>query len=70
METEAKKFGNLLGCTIPRVGAGGQGKVFLEYATPGEAGAAFGALNGREFGPNRVVATYFPEADYTGGVFK
>jgi splicing factor U2AF subunit len=70
VETECKKYGSLAKVVAPRIGAPGQGKVFLEYASAGDAAAAFQALHGREFGPNRVEATYYPEADYAAGTYR
>ena len=67
VEAECKKFGALENIFIPRIGASGQGKVFLAYATARDAAAAFHALDGREFGPNRVAVTYYSEEAYGCG---
>jgi splicing factor U2AF 65 kDa subunit len=70
VESECRKYGNLQTVHIPRIGATGQGKVFLAYLTGGDAATAFTALNGREFGPNRVAVEYYSEGDFRSGIFR
>lgn len=43
-------------------------KIFLEYASPGDAMNAEKELKGRAFGPNVVDAKYFAEDDYANNI--
>jgi splicing factor U2AF subunit len=45
-------------------------KIFLEYASIQDAQAAEAELAGRQFGPNIVEATYYPEDEYLAGKLK
>ena len=70
---ECGQFGTLLNVVIPRGTDVSQGatKVFLEYASNADAGAAIQALSGRTFDGRRVQANYYDEArfaakDYAG----
>lgn len=71
---ECGKFGNLVNVVIPRpnpdgVPTPGVGKVFLEYADVESATNARQRLNGRKFGGNEVVATFYPENKFSQGEF-
>lgn len=56
---ECAQFGTLQQVVIPRSGEPGATKVFLEYATEKDAGAAIQALEGRTFDGRQVAARYF-----------
>jgi len=68
---ECLKFGNLLSMKIPRAQDGYPSsalkKIFLEYSTVQESSNAEKELAGRQFGPAKVVVTYFDEKDYADG---
>ncbi|RWV97973.1 hypothetical protein GW17_00039204 [Ensete ventricosum] len=77
--------GNLVNVVIPRPGPNGEpapgvGKVsrdciglklyvFLEYADVDGSNKARQALNGRKFGGNQVVATFYPESKFAQGEY-
>lgn len=68
---ECEKFGRLLSMKIPRLQDGvnpsAVKKIFLEYASVEDVAKAEAELVGRQFGPNVVQATYFPEDAYAAG---
>ena len=69
---ECAKFGQLLSMKIPRaqdpnVNPSAVKKIFLEYAAVDDVIRAEAELVGRQFGPNVVQATYFPEDAYAAG---
>ncbi|KAJ4840831.1 hypothetical protein Tsubulata_033465, partial [Turnera subulata] len=72
IRTEAGKFGALVNVVIPRPRPDGQdppgvGKVFLEYADTEGSQKARSGMNGRKFGGNQVVATFFAENKFYEG---
>ncbi|XP_042426894.1 splicing factor U2af large subunit B-like isoform X2 [Zingiber officinale] len=72
MRGEGGKYGNLVNVIIPRPGPNGEpvpglGKVFLEYSDVDGSTKARQALNGRKFGGNPVVATFYPESKFAQG---
>eukprot|EP00558_Chaetoceros_sp_UNC1202_P003104 CAMPEP_0197238284 /NCGR_PEP_ID=MMETSP1429-20130617/4807_1 /TAXON_ID=49237 /ORGANISM="Chaetoceros sp., Strain UNC1202" /LENGTH=93 /DNA_ID=CAMNT_0042697407 /DNA_START=96 /DNA_END=377 /DNA_ORIENTATION=+ len=73
VKEECEKFGNLLSMNIPHPRDGfaptALKKIFLEYASVGDAGGAERELSGRQFGNSTVATTYFSEADYRNGKF-
>ncbi|KAJ8765645.1 hypothetical protein K2173_014767 [Erythroxylum novogranatense] len=74
MKTEGAKFGALVNVVIPRPNPDGSsvpgvGKVFLEYADIGGATNARTGMNGRKFGGNQVVASFYPEDQFSKGAY-
>ncbi|XP_074302715.1 splicing factor U2af large subunit B-like isoform X2 [Silene latifolia] len=74
MKEEGKKFGAVVNVVIPHPQADGGpspglGKVFLEYADTESALRARAGMNGRKFGGNPVVATYYPENKFAEGEY-
>ncbi|KAL8143335.1 hypothetical protein V2J09_016367 [Rumex salicifolius] len=72
MEEEGKKFGSLVKVVIPRprldgIPSNGVGKVFLEYGDVDGSAKARTGMNGRKFGGNQVVATYYSEDKFAQG---
>jgi splicing factor U2AF 65 kDa subunit len=61
---ECKQYGVLRDVVIPRPGAIGVGKVFLEYAEVTHAQAAALALAGRQFASRIVKAEYHDEGRF------
>ena len=68
---ECTKFGRLVSMKIPRLQDGvnpsAVKKIFLEYASVEDVARAEAELVGRQFGPNVVQGTYFPEDAYAAG---
>ena len=58
---QCSEFGKLRSVIIPRAGEVGATKIFLEYETAQDAGAAIAGLQGRTFDGRLVEATYFDE---------
>ncbi|KAD4888422.1 hypothetical protein R6Q59_034558 [Mikania micrantha] len=74
MRIECGKFGSLVNVVIPRPNPNGEpvagvGKVFLEYADTESSTKARAGLNGRKFGGNQVVATFYPEIKFNQGEY-
>ncbi|XP_021992610.1 splicing factor U2af large subunit B isoform X1 [Helianthus annuus] len=74
MKIECGKFGSLVNVVIPRPNPNGEpvagvGKVFLEYADTESSTKARAGLNGRKFGGNQVVASFYPEDKFNEGVY-
>ncbi|PWA84250.1 splicing factor U2af large subunit B [Artemisia annua] len=74
MKLECGKFGNLVNVVIPRPNPNGEpvagvGKVFLEYDDTEGSTRARQGLNGRKFGGNQVVASFYPEDKFSEGVY-
>ncbi|XP_071733904.1 splicing factor U2af large subunit A isoform X2 [Rutidosis leptorrhynchoides] len=74
MKLECEKFGSLVNVVIPRPNPNGEpvagvGKVFLEYADTESSSKARAGLNGRKFGGNQVVATFYPEDKFSQGEY-
>ncbi|GJS09736.1 splicing factor U2af large subunit B isoform X2 [Tanacetum coccineum] len=74
MKIECGKFGNLVNVVIPRPNPNGEpvagvGKVFLEYDNTDGSTRARQGLNGRKFGGNQVVASFYPEDKFSEGVY-
>ncbi|KAI3669607.1 hypothetical protein L6452_40888 [Arctium lappa] len=74
MNVECGKFGNLEKVVIPRPNPNGEpapgvGKVFLEYGDTEGATKARAGLNGRKFGGNQVVASFYPENKFNQGEY-
>nr|GEW75461.1 splicing factor U2af large subunit B-like isoform X1 [Tanacetum cinerariifolium] len=74
MKIECGKFGNLVNVVIPRPNPNGEpvagvGKVFLEYDDTDGSTRARQGLNGRKFGGNQVVASFYPEDKFSEGVY-
>ena len=71
VQEECAKFGRLVSMKIPRLQDGvnpsAVTKIFLEYASVEDVARAEAELVGRQFGPNVVQATYFPEDAYGAG---
>ena len=61
---QCSEFGKLRSVIIPRANEVGATKIFLEYETPLDAGAAIAGLQGRTFDGRLVEATYFDEAKF------
>ncbi|PWA80159.1 splicing factor U2af large subunit B [Artemisia annua] len=66
---------NLVNVVIPRPNPNGEpvagvGKVFLEYDDTEGSTRARQGLNGRKFGGNQVVASFYPEDKFSEGVKK
>ncbi|KAI7753915.1 hypothetical protein M8C21_016912, partial [Ambrosia artemisiifolia] len=64
----------LVNVVIPRPNPNGEpvagvGKVFLEYADTESSTKARAGLNGRKFGGNQVVASFYPEDKFNEGVY-
>ena len=55
------RFGEVVAVVIPRKGAPGTGKVFVEFEVCDAATKAFQALGGRTFDGRRVEVTYLAE---------
>jgi splicing factor U2AF subunit len=66
VKDECAKFGRLERLEIPRQGPAAR-KVFLGYVTVAEAMQAQHELQGRQFGPNVVQTTFFPESEFEAG---
>lgn len=58
---QCREFGHLRSVIIPRAGEVGATKIFLDYETALDAGAAIAGLQGRTFDGRLVQATYFDE---------
>ncbi|XP_076894353.1 splicing factor U2af large subunit A-like isoform X2 [Bidens hawaiensis] len=74
MKVECGKLGSLVNVVIPRPNPNGQpvagiGKVFLEYADTESSTKARAGLNGRKFGGNQVVASFYPENKFNEGEY-
>ncbi|KAL9229445.1 hypothetical protein vseg_004909 [Gypsophila vaccaria] len=74
MKEEGGKFGALINVVIPRPQpdggpSPGLGKVFLEFSDTESASKARARMNGRKFGGNPVVATYYPENKFAEGEY-
>eukprot|EP00245_Coleochaete_scutata_P012904 TRINITY_DN508_c0_g4_i1.p1 TRINITY_DN508_c0_g4~~TRINITY_DN508_c0_g4_i1.p1 ORF type:complete len:308 (-),score=76.99 TRINITY_DN508_c0_g4_i1:692-1513(-) len=73
MREECGKYGTLTNLVIPRPRPGedvaGVGKVFVEYSDITGSSKAKASLNGRKFGGNTVVATFYPESKFACGEF-
>ncbi|KAK9054229.1 hypothetical protein SSX86_025307 [Deinandra increscens subsp. villosa] len=74
MKIECGKFGSLVNVVIPRPNPNGEpvagvGKVFLEYADTESSTKARAGLNGRKFGGNQVVASFYPEDKFNQGEY-
>ncbi|XP_076960711.1 splicing factor U2af large subunit A-like isoform X2 [Bidens hawaiensis] len=74
MKVECGKFGSLVNVVIPRPNPNGEpvagvGKVFLEYADTESSTKARAGLNGRKFGGNQVVASFYPENKFNQGEY-
>ncbi|KAD2805756.1 hypothetical protein R6Q59_029237 [Mikania micrantha] len=74
MKIECGKFGSLVNVVIPRPNPNGEpvagvGKVFLEYADTESSTKARTGLNGRKFGGNQVVASFYPEDKFNQGEY-
>jgi RNA recognition motif-containing protein len=78
---ECAKYGTLLQVQIPRyvgtssetgitIEASALRKVYLSYATVEDAIKAQQELSGRQFGPNVVETQFYPETDFTVGLFR
>jgi len=65
---ECAKFGQIRSLQIPRPSSdfpvSGVGKIYIEYTTPQEAGAASEALAGRKFQSRIVVTSYYDPEMY------
>ena len=57
-----RRFGDVVAVAIPRRGAPGTGKVFVEFSSTAASEAASTSLDGRSFGGRRVSVDYFSEA--------
>ncbi|TPX61839.1 hypothetical protein PhCBS80983_g00758 [Powellomyces hirtus] len=70
---ECMKFGTVRNLTIPRPTEGregpGVGKIFVQYETLEQSGAALRSLAGRKFAERTVVAAYYDENMYSAGQF-
>lgn len=69
---ECAKFGQLLNMKIPRPGdayiaPSAIRKIYLQYASVGDAQAAEKELAGRQFGNSLVETSYFAEQDFASG---
>lgn len=69
---ECAKFGQLLNIKIPRPGDANIApsairKIYLQYASVGDAQAAEKELAGRQFGNSIVETSYFAEQDFASG---
>lgn len=64
VRSECAKFGSVLNVKIPRDGPA-VGRVFVEFSAAAEASAASATLGGRTFAGRVVVASFYPEADFT-----
>ncbi|XP_024982793.1 splicing factor U2af large subunit B isoform X2 [Cynara cardunculus var. scolymus] len=74
MRLECEKFGSLVNVVIPRPNPNGEpapgvGKVFLEYLDTEGSTKARAGLNGRKFGGNQVVASFYPENKFHQGEY-
>ncbi|KAJ9562033.1 hypothetical protein OSB04_007193 [Centaurea solstitialis] len=74
MKIECEKFGKLVNVVIPRPNPNGEpvpgvGKVFLEYEETEGSTKARAGLNGRKFGGNPVVASFYPENKFSQGEY-
>jgi len=66
---ECQQFGEVVSVTIPRQGAPGTGKVFVEFSSQEASQKASQTLSGRTFDGRRVEVTYFPEDKAKAGEF-
>ncbi|XP_021295775.1 splicing factor U2af large subunit B-like isoform X4 [Herrania umbratica] len=74
MRQEGGKYGALVNVVIPRPNPSGEaapgvGKVFLEYSDVEGSKKAQGAMNGRKFGGNQVIAVFYPENKFAEGEY-
>ncbi|XP_007009946.2 PREDICTED: splicing factor U2af large subunit B isoform X1 [Theobroma cacao] len=74
MRQEGGKYGALVNVVIPRPNPSGEaapgvGKVFLEYLDVEGSKKAQGAMNGRKFGGNQVIAVFYPENKFAQGEY-
>ncbi|VVA93040.1 unnamed protein product [Arabis nemorensis] len=74
LREQGRQFGNLVKVVIPRPNLDHHltpvaVKVFLEYADLASASRARSRFHGNRFGPNQVVALYYPENKYAQGDF-
>ncbi|XP_076895630.1 splicing factor U2af large subunit B-like [Bidens hawaiensis] len=74
IKIECGKFGSLVSVVIPRPNPNsglvtGVGKVFLEYADTVSSRKAWAGLNGRRFGGNQVVVSFYPENKFSKGEY-
>ncbi|EOY18755.1 Splicing factor U2af large subunit A isoform 3 [Theobroma cacao] len=74
MRQEGGKYGALVNVVIPRPNPSGEaapgvGKVFLEYLDDEGSKKAQGAMNGRKFGGNQVIAVFYPENKFAQGEY-
>eukprot|EP01018_Ginkgo_biloba_P019385 Gb_22808 [translate_table: standard] len=73
LEDMRDECGTLTNLVIPRPGSSdsedplGVGMVFVEYSDTHGAAKAVAALNGRKFGGNIVLATFYPEEKFLHG---
>ncbi len=69
-EEVERKYGKLTSVEVPRPGPGGRttpgvGLVFLAFESEKSSLKAQAALNGRKFGDNLVVSSFFDEAAFS-----
>lgn len=69
-EEVERKYGQLTAVEVPRPRPGGKatpgvGLVFLAFESEKSATKAQAALNGRKFGENLVVSSYFDESAFS-----
>ncbi|KAI7746581.1 hypothetical protein M8C21_005735 [Ambrosia artemisiifolia] len=74
MEIECGQFGSLVNVVIPRPNPNGEpvagvGNVFVEYADTESSMKARAGLNGRKFGGNQVVASFYQENKFNQGEY-
>lgn len=61
---ECSQFGVLQSVIIPKATEAGATKIFLEYASAGDAAKAIQSLAGRTFDGRQVIAMYYDEAKF------
>lgn len=68
VQNECGKYGPGLRVNMPRPPHPGAGRIFLEYPDLRSAQAAMGALAGRTFGTQPIVARLYDPGAYAAGV--
>lgn len=64
---ECARFGPLEAIRVPRANQPGAGLVYVAYKTMEGAQFAFGKMHGRSFGEQKVVASFYPEGEWSQG---